>query len=255
MQWRHAPAWYALVDYSVAPAAYEMVVPLARRWVVSDDSSSSSSMISKTVWSSDLHVAPVADLKELWQHLLPRGVNVTVTDHSLSGSCREKGTCKRGMPWLTGLRAEKPNEDLALDFAREFKRGLDVDVFVCNHPASLCTVFEQFGRALWVHASTRYELGKNESRDWVEWNHQLIKWHVAASAADADGDGGDAGKDGGSRAGHRGTFIAANNVYDAEYIQHFTGIPARYMPSYCDVGVVYVPPSFICTRFFFCGED
>jgi hypothetical protein len=241
VRWQQTPPWYTLVDYTASPAAYEAVVPWAWKWVVKNDSSSGggSSIISKRVWSSDLHVAPIADLKELWQHLLPRGVRVTVTDHSLSGSCKEKGTCKRGMPWLSGLRAEKPNESLSVDFAREFGHGPEVDVFVCNHPASLCTVFEQFGRALWIHASTRYELGKNESEDWLKWNQQLTKWHAAADGHD-HGDGNTAPP---AHTVRRNNVIAANNVYDAEYIQHFTGIAAHYMPSYCDVGVVYTGPS------------
>lgn len=236
VRWRHVPPWYTLVDYSTSPVSHEMIVPLAQKWVMKNCSSSarvSTGIVSKRVWSSDLHVAPIADLKELWQHLLPRGVNVTVIDHSLSGSCKEKGSCKRGMPWLRGLRAERPDEDLAADFAREFSGGPEVDVFVCNHPASLCTVFEQFGKALWVHASTRYELGKNESRDWRKWNRQLSAWHEDDDASVTRP----------GQAARRGNLIAANNVYDAEYLQHFTGISALYMPSYCDVGVVYTGPS------------
>ncbi len=247
VQWLHTPPWYTLVDYSASPAAYEVVVPLAWKWQMNNDSSSSSSsnsMLSKRVWSSDLHVAPIADLKELWQHLLPRGINVTVSDHSLSGSCKDKGTCKRGLPWLSGQRAENPNKDLEADFAREFGRGIEVDVFVCNHPASLCTVFEQFGRALWIHASTRYELGKNESDEWRKWNDQLATWHTDAVENDVDGSNHVRPE----RWGRRSNLIAANNVYDAEYIQHFTGIAARYMPSYCDVGVVYSGPSSTSDR-------
>jgi hypothetical protein len=237
VQWAHVPPWYTLVDYSTSPASYEMVVPRAQRWAMKDGSASASAsasvgVVSKRVWSSDLHVAPIADLKELWRHLLPRGVNVTVSDYSLSGSCKEKGSCKRGMPWLTGLRAENPDENLAADFAREFSGGVDVDVFVCHHPASLCTVFEQFGKALWVHASTRYELGKNESAAWREWNRRLAAWHE-----DDDGRS--------PRLQRVGHVIAANNAYDAAYIQHFTGIAAQYMPSYCDVGVVYTGPTSV----------
>jgi hypothetical protein len=199
-------------------------------------------IISKRVWSSDLHIAPIADLKELWQHLLPRGLNVTVVDHSLSGSCREKGTCKRGMSWLSGLRVSAPSDDLAADFAREFPGGIDVDAFVCHHPASLCTVFQQFGRALWVHASTRYELGKNKSEDWSMWNRQLAQWQASSEAGDSDHRTRSNSAQRADR-GLIGSMIAANNAYDAEYIQHFTGVSAVYMPSYCDVGVVYTGPS------------
>jgi hypothetical protein len=80
----------------------------------------------------------------------------------------------------------------------------------------------------------------------MAWNQQLIEWHAAVAGDDDDDDHHHRhhhGKNSLARTGHRGSFIAANNVYDAEYIQHFTGIPAHYMPSYCDVGVVYTGPS------------
>jgi hypothetical protein len=41
-----------------------------------------------TFWSSDFHISPIADLKDL---LGPMGM--TIIDKSLSGHCHLKGTC------------------------------------------------------------------------------------------------------------------------------------------------------------------
>ena len=58
MDYRGSPA----AATAAAAPAYEVIVPWSKGWVMRNgSSSSSSSIISKRVWSSDLHVAPIGD--------------------------------------------------------------------------------------------------------------------------------------------------------------------------------------------------
>jgi hypothetical protein len=85
-----------------------------------------------------------------------------------------------------------------------------VDAFVCFHPASMCELYMQFDRSIIIIASTRYELGRSNASQWLAWNINLKK--IASNPKN---------------------LIAANNLYDAEYIRYFTGIHVTVLPSYC----------------------
>ena len=67
-----------------------------------------------------------------------------------------------------------------------------------------------FSRSLLIIATTFYELGRFGKDRWALWNHNL-----AEIAADPK------------------NVVGANNLYDAKYIEYFTGIHAQFLPSYC----------------------
>jgi len=189
------------------------------------------------VWSSDFHVGPISDLKEVWSDLRVHGRRIEVIDKSLSGSCASMGTCARGRD-LRVLN-QSNGQDLLPDpaaliahFAREYKEDAEmqsVDAVVCSHPAAMCEVFEPLNKSLLVYATTRYEMGRcfsdaqqqgcslDPSR-WRSWSRKLERW-----------------------AGDRRHVISANNLYDARYIRHFTGVPAQAIANYCDKGQSYRP--------------
>ena len=58
--------------------------------------------------------------------------------------------------------------------------------------------------------TTRYEVGRHTPERWNEWNSNLRRI-----------------------ASHPKNVVAANNLYDAAYIKHFTGIDALVLPSFC----------------------
>jgi hypothetical protein len=88
-----------------------------------------------------------------------------------------------------------------------------VDAFIC-HPSSLCELFMPLNRSIITVASTRYDFGRTHMwEDWQRsqrWNDNLIKLNQDPK-----------------------NTIAANNLYDAKYIEYFTGIKAKVIPSYC----------------------
>eukprot|EP01048_Picozoa_sp_COSAG05_P005020 COSAG05_NODE_288_length_12074_cov_119.196827_7_plen_550_part_00 len=198
-----------------------------------------------TFWSSDFHIAPIADIKDLFA---PFGNHVI--DKSLSGACalKEPPTCQTDLRVLTqtnGLYLMEvdwlgkptfqscpggrypcpyggcPNA-LKRAFFNSYKDDPEmqaVDAYLCQHAIGECEIFMGFGRPLVAIASTRYEIGRcNSKESWLAWNDNL-----RAIAAD------------------RRNIVAANNRYDAEYIKYFTGLKdVPVIPNLCGyTGVRY----------------
>lgn len=165
-----------------------------------------------TFWSSDFHISPIADLKDL---LEPMGM--TIIDKSLSGHCHLKGTCATDLKVLTrdnGIDLGRCPNQLRRDFFEAYKNDpamQHVDAFICQHACGLCEVFMPFNKSLIVIASTRYEIGRHTPDRWRAWNENLK--NIASNPRN---------------------IVAANNLYDAEYIKYFTGLRnVPVIPNYC----------------------
>jgi hypothetical protein len=115
-----------------------------------------------------------------------------------------------------------PTDKICSEFYEFYKDQIEmnvVDAFVCFHPAAMCELYMPFDRSMIIIASTRYELGRFESSEWKKWNENLIK--ISQNPKNV---------------------IAANNLYDAEYIRYFTGINVTLLPSFCNyTNSVYNP--------------
>lgn len=170
-----------------------------------------------TFWSSDFHIAPIADIKDLFQSWA-RAKDYHIIDESGSGHCELKDTC------ASNLRVINRNNGLGLgpcpnELKREFHReyGQDermdyVDAFFCHHATGLCEMFMSFGRPLIAVVSTRYEIGRTDAWAWKRLNANLV-----------------------AIASNERNTIAANNRYDAEYIKHFTGLKdVPVIPNFCN---------------------
>ena len=165
-----------------------------------------------TFWSSDFHISPIADLKDLFA---PMGMRII--DESLSGHCHLKKTCSRNLKVITkqnGITLGQCPNQLRRKFFEAYvndARMRTVDAFLCHHAAGLCEAFMPFNKSLIVVASTRYEIGRHDPRRWKAWNANL-----KAIAA------------------HPRNVVAANNRYDAEYVKYFTGLShVPVLPNYC----------------------
>jgi len=173
------------------------------------------------IWSNDYHISPINDLK----HIL-RPLGVTFIDKSLSGHCHITGTCegKKSLKVINRDNAMYLTPSLIPQFYEAYKNDAEmqsVDAFVCFHPASMCELFMQFNKSLIVIASTRYELGRFGVDRWKTWNNHLV--HIAATSTNV---------------------VAANNLYDVEYIKYFTGIQPQLLPSFCG----YIPDKYAPSR-------
>lgn len=102
-----------------------------------------------------------------------------------------------------------------------------VDAFLCCDPPSACEIFEQFNRSAIIVATTRYNIGRSKETRWEAWNSRIT-----------------------ALAAQPWNVVAANNLYDAEYLRYFTGVEAQLLPSTCDYAsrsAVYNPtrPGFL----------
>jgi len=139
--------------------------------------------------------------------------DVRFIDKSLSDHCGATNSCAHNLRILTKSTGMSPTNKIRKDFHKFYANQLEmtaVDVFVCFHPASMCELYMPFNRSIIVIASTRYELGRFKPNEWKKWNSNL---KIIAE--------------------NPRNLIAANNLYDAEYIRYFTGLNVTLLPSFC----------------------
>eukprot|EP01032_Pedospumella_encystans_P020206 gene20206-22959_t len=174
-----------------------------------------------TLWSSDFHISPIADVKHNLKEL-----GVSVIDKSLSGHCHLTNTCERDLRVIdknNGINLQPCANALRKKFYDSYRTDpvmKSVDAYLCTHAASMCELFMPFQKPMVVIASTRYEIGRLDAVSWQRWNENLRL--IAASPYNT---------------------IAANNRYDQEYIRYFTGIQdVVLLPNFCNyVNTRYQP--------------
>ena len=169
-----------------------------------------------TIWSSDFHVAPPADIKALFKSWTETE-NVSFVDQSLSGACDWTKTCAVDLQILNSSNGltlgECPNEFKRLFWqtyngSESFQR---VDAFMFTYSTGLSELFMAFGKPLIIIASVRYEVGRLDHSRWEALNHYL--YNIASDEKNT---------------------VAANNPYDVEYLKHFTGLKdIKLLPNEC----------------------
>ena len=85
-----------------------------------------------------------------------------------------------------------------------------VDAFICMFPSSYCEAWMPFNKSIIMWAAHRYALGRCTRGEWERLND-----HMQAMAAATD----------------RGHVLAGITLYDVEYINYFTGLRPRLIPS------------------------
>lgn len=180
-----------------------------------------SSLPQLTIWSSDFHISPIADLK-----FLLKDFNVRIIDKSLSGHCHLSDTCATDLKVITqsnGIHLNPCPNRIRREFYEAYRNDpefMSVDAILCTHAISMCELFMPFGKPLIMLASTRYEIGRHDRSEWDRWNQNLQL--IAKKEFNT---------------------IAANNLYDSEYVKYFTSVASvPVLPSYCEyVNTVYKP--------------
>lgn len=116
-----------------------------------------------TLWSSDFHISPVADIKQIVSDM-----GVRVIDKSLSGHCHLSNTCARDLRVIdqqNGIYLTPCTNSLRIDFYSSYREDpemLLVDAFLCTHANSMCELFMPFGKPMVIIVSTRYEIGRHD---------------------------------------------------------------------------------------------
>ena len=164
-----------------------------------------------TLWSTDFHITPIADLKYLF-----REFGIRVIDKSFSGACRSMHTCANdtkaingGNAYHVGSYPERLSRQM-FDAYKDDAEFKSVDAIVCFHPIATCQLYAPFNKSLIMISSTRYEHGQSDAENWLRFNYFL---QLAAH--------------------NPRHVIGGNSVYDADYIKYFTDVDAVYIPSFC----------------------
>lgn len=160
------------------------------------------------LWSQDYHVTPVMDFKSL---LSPIGVKII--DQSLSYYCGNVGTCANTLKVINRDNGMRLTPEIIDQFYQTYAGDAQmkrVTAFVCTLPVAMCELFVRFNRSMIIIATIRYEQARPEPEKWGALNELLLNV---------------------SR--HPRSIIAANNLYDAKYIEYFTGLKPIVVPNYC----------------------
>jgi hypothetical protein len=162
------------------------------------------------VFNIDLHISVIADLKP---ELKNRGIKVI--EWSISGSNKfRRKIFKISDPvkhinnnnWLT------LNNDLISKFENEYRFFLKkFNGFVVTHTPSFAQLYRSFDKPILIVNSTRYEAPyTNCPHDWMHLNEFLI-----------------------SGVERRQILLVSNNKADADYLNYFTGLSSKIVPSLC----------------------
>ena len=163
------------------------------------------------VFNLDLHTSLVADIKS--------GLNpydVTLVSWCVSGNNRNFRKFRKVPDPVPHIYA-KNWLDIRLEdlekFRTKYRRYLETfDLFVVCFPPAFFEIFLDFGKPILVLVGTRYEAPyTNHPESWERLNSKLQA---------------------GVKSGQ--VKLVSNNKADVEYIEYFTGLQPKYLPSLCD---------------------
>ena len=181
----------------------------------------------KRVLSIDFHISPVRDVKDLMLRSVELR-SVEIVDESLSGHCHLVDTCSKDLRIVNranGISLGACPNELKWEFWKSYVSDPWMNSFagfLCEYSIALCEIYMAFDKPMILIAPTRYEVGRHEKEAWMRLNENLraiSQNHV--------------------------NTLAANNLYDLEYLKHFTGIQdIKLLPSQC----LYVDATYQPTR-------
>ena len=149
---------FAVLSYAGMNSKADVSAPQTSPVYIKEDKRISTSGL--TLWSSDFHISPIADVKHNLKEL-----GVSVIDKSLSGHCHLTNTCERDLRVIdknNGINLSPCANALRNKFYNSYRTDpvmKTVDAFLCTHAASMCELFMPFQKPMVVIASTRYVYG------------------------------------------------------------------------------------------------
>ena len=163
------------------------------------------------LFNVDLHTSIIADLKEGL-----KAFDIDLISWSASGNNRNFRKFFRIKDPIVGLSEKNWFEYESSDFEKfrkRYRRYLNTfDGFIVCFPPAFLDLFIDTGKPILLVIGTRYESPYTSRPDkWNDLNQKL--------------------KDGYSS---NQLIVAVNNRADRNYLEHFTGIKAKYVPSLCD---------------------
>ena len=157
-----------------------------------------------TFLSMDAHIGPISDTKYVLEEL-----GIRVLDRSLSGHCRFRNTCHNSsIPHPLSILGYSKNG--YIEYGRKLYEAhkndvqiQKVDAVLCFFPPSGCEVWKAFNKSLFVDAAFRFV---GVDRDITKERAEDLKLSIVNLTRS------------------KRNFLASTNMYDAEYLRHFTNL-------------------------------
>ena len=201
----------------------------------------------KILWVTDFHAAPSMCNSNIFSHLnlyLNAKIDFGNCEHFTKDDGGSVCANQNGLKALAfdnwngfGLHPCPKNTREEFFFAyRHDEEFASASAVMCSHPVANCELYMPFSKPIILYATTRIEFGRNDKfvpwrNHWVKhedkaqkaWSHWLN--NLLAIASDPQ------------------NRILANNLYDAKYIEYFTGIKPVVLPSWCGPSGKQMHPS------------
>jgi hypothetical protein len=189
-------------------------------------------------WCVDLHASPPYCNQPIYRDIgviLHAEVDHRPNCEFVGGICKDRMKVFGLGAFMVGFSLDPDHNALKKSFYEHYQNESEfnrVDVFICSHPAANCELFEKFNKPMILYFTTRLEFGrddmavgwrvravskwnawgeiKSRQREWIEFIHRHHKKGLLT--------------------------MVANSIYDVEYVEYFTGIRPRYIPSWCGDG-------------------
>ena len=165
------------------------------------------------VWSADHHMAPIADLRSIFE---PLGVRFIEHTLYMPNRCAILCTCDQigSVKVLNDKNILDPKPEVLEQFwnvYRDDREMQNVDAFLVTYAIPLVEVFARFNSSIITVPALRYErtLWGDKER-WKALNKRIRKLFTNPR-----------------------NEVGANNIYDQQYVKYFTGIEPHYIPSFC----------------------
>jgi hypothetical protein len=163
------------------------------------------------IWMMDHHIGTSGDAKSVFSRL---GLNITVWDQSISGHCHLTGSCAKNLKWSSPGGHSHLSPSHLIAFYEAYKNDpemKEVDIMASFYLTQTVEMYMPFNKSIFQVSAVRYELGNLDPNHW-----RLLNANLVAVAKDPR------------------NVIGGNNMWDAKYINYFTGIPSNYFQSFCD---------------------
>lgn len=156
----------------------------------------------------DLHIAVIADLKQIFQAL-----GHDVTDWSISAHTWVFGRDRDHVDVVNEKTWKLIDQAMCDAFYERYKTELgQYDAFIVTHTPCFAMLYERWDKPIICVASTRYEHPFSDNREAWEHFNQFLRTKIDS-----------------------GIIIpVANNKYDADYAEYFTQRTWQLIPSLCD---------------------
>tara|TARA_R110001583_G_scaffold194636_1_gene366034 strand:+ start:1422 stop:2504 length:1083 start_codon:yes stop_codon:yes gene_type:complete len=156
----------------------------------------------------DLHISVIADIKSIFNDL-----GHQIDDWTLSGHAWAFGRQRDRVEVINHTNWKDIDQNICNAFYKRYKDELSqYDGFICTYAPSFSLLFEKFNKPIIMISPIRYEAPFwNDSKKW-NWYNNFLKEKI------------DSGQ----------IIPVANNKFDKQYCEMFTGKVWQHIPSLCE---------------------